>query len=319
MTNRRGLATISIFRLFQIAYTKSICSTIALYNGWNTARHVCRTKTLQSESSSPWSLFAKPSISDDDTSIRLKTLHEKLLLLGIEPTTLHTSAIQSIQDPCSGFDPQFGKSAIKTYRSYLTSSSSTNTTTIGIAKNMDIQLQASASRCAQQIDFLIKRHRSNEADWVRNIDKSMTTPISSTTAAVTSDRNLFPLILVLDHLRSAFNVGSLFRTADATGCSLVITIGITPHPGGGGHDKVSKSALGAERVVPHMHFSTMSEALEYLRTEKSNYTLIGMETTERSKSYTSLTYPKSGCVLILGNEVTGRFRSFLQKSYLYFS
>jgi tRNA G18 (ribose-2'-O)-methylase SpoU len=310
LPQKRWIAHFTFNRRLEIVYVICICLTITVCNGW-TLRCSWRTKILQSESL--LILFESPSA--DNELIRLQMLHDKLILLGIDPKNLHTSAIQSIHDPSSGYDPEFGKSAIKTYRSYLTSS-----TTYGTSQSMDIQFQASASRCAQQIDFLIKRHRSSEADWVRHLDKSMTatTLTSATTATSTLDRKVFPLILVLDHLRSAFNVGSLFRTADATGCSLVITIGITPHPGGGGQEKVSKSALGAERVVPHTHFPTMSDAIDFLRTEKPNYCLIAMETTERSKSYTTLTYPKSGCALILGNEVTGTFGLIALKKKSFF-
>ena len=226
-------------------------------------------------------LFSGSNASD---SIRESTLHAQLSSLGVDATLLHGSALQSVQDPSQGYDVRFGKSAIKTYRAFLAST---------VGRENDLQLQAAASRCAQQVDFLMKRHKSSEAEWVRHVDTK-------------EDRTVYPLILVLDNVRSAFNVGSLFRTADATGCSMVITTGITPHPGGGGADKLSKSALGAERVVPHLHFTTMAEALDYLRSDKSDYTVIGMETTEKSKQYTSLAYPKDGCALILGNEVTGK-------------
>ena len=135
------------------------------------------------------------------------------------------------------------------------------------------------------------------------------------------NRRIFPLILVLDNVRSAFNVGSIFRTADACGCLEIITTGITPHPGGNGAEKLSKSALGAERILPTRHFSTTQQALDYLRSERPRVMLVGMETTERSKIYTELQYPGSGVkvtndnleessslpgvALFLGNEVSG--------------
>jgi 23S rRNA (guanosine2251-2'-O)-methyltransferase len=124
----------------------------------------------------------------------------------------------------------------------------------------------------------------------------------------------FPLILVLDNLRSAANVGSIYRSADACGCLQILTTGITPHPYGNGDDKLSKSALGAERVVPTKHFDTTLHALEYLRRERPEVVLIGMETTERSKCYTEIVYPVpsledpkngAGVALFLGNEVSG--------------
>ncbi len=134
-------------------------------------------------------------------------------------------------------------------------------------------------------------------------------------------RRIFPLIVVLDNVRSAFNVGSIFRTADACGCLEIVTTGITPHPNGSGAEKISKSALGADRVIATRHFVTTKQAVEYLRTDKPNVMLVGMETTERSKCYTDIKYPGSdicieygqvmdgsklkGVALFLGNEVSG--------------
>lgn len=248
--------------------------------------------------------------NDNDKSIRLSTLHSQLSLLGVDANELHQAALQSIQDPSQGYDMRFGKSAIKTYRAHLlTTTTNTSTPTTSSVDNEFelLQRQAAASRVARQVDFLIKRHKSSEAEWVRHLDDTnkQETTFTSTTNKRKNRTTSFPLILVLDNVRSALNVGSLFRTADATGCSLVITTGITPHPNGNGADKLAKSGLGAERVVPHLHLPTMLDALDYLRREKCGYTVIGMETTEKSKQYTLMTYPKDGCALILGNEVTG--------------
>jgi len=118
----------------------------------------------------------------------------------------------------------------------------------------------------------------------------------------------FPLTIVLDNLRSAFNVGSIFRTADACGCKEVITTGITPHPFGAGAGKLSKTALGADFVVPSRHFTKTISAIEALRKENAGEIyIVGLETTEKSQCYTSVSYPRNGggTVVVLGNEVTG--------------
>lgn len=128
-----------------------------------------------------------------------------------------------------------------------------------------------------------------------------------------SKTKTFPLVLVLDNLRSAANVGSIYRSADACGCLEILTVGITPHPNGNGEDKLAKSALGAERVVLTKHFDTIIHALEYLRKERPFFRLIGMETTERFKCYTHIEYSRPsidtedspGVALFLGNEVSG--------------
>lgn len=199
-----------------------------------------------------------------------------------------------------GFDSRFGKSAIKAYRSYIDPKPSRIESVE--RENVDV----ASSRYARQIDFLSKRHRSREAEWVRHIDTA-------------EHGRTFPLILVLDNVRSAANVGSIYRSADACGCSEILTAGITPHPNGNGAEKLAKSALGAERIVASRHFATTKQALEFLRAERPNLLLVGMETTERSKCYTEVRYPSPsvdtsdnddtamspGVALFLGNEVSG--------------
>jgi tRNA(Leu) C34 or U34 (ribose-2'-O)-methylase TrmL len=207
--------------------------------------------------------------------------------LEIDAQELDQAAISSLEDPTMGYDNRYGKSAIRTYRSFLFSTKQPTTLST-------ISATAAANRCARQIQFLLNRHKSHQVEFVRHHD----TPQQFA-------RRTFPIILLLDNVRSAFNVGSIFRTADACGVSLVVTVGITPHPGGSGQEKLTKSALGAERLVPSFHFATTRQAMEFLRNEKSDYQIIGMETTERSQIYSDYLYPASGVVLLLGNEVTG--------------
>lgn len=216
---------------------------------------------------------------------RAECLCQQLCLVGVNADGVHHAALRSIEDPTSGYDSEFGKSAIRTYRAFV------------YPKNKDeeedaLMLKASAGRSARQIDFLIKRHLSHQTEWIRHHD------------TIRDRRQVFPLILILDNVRSAFNVGSLYRTADAAGCQAVLTCGITPHPNGSGADKLTKSALGAEHVLDTRHFGTTREAIEYLRENEPGYTIIGMETTKQSHIYSSVQYSEK-VALILGNEVTG--------------
>ena len=215
----------------------------------------------------------------------MDALHEELSKLNICATLLKDANLQAVENPTAGYDGRYGKSAIRTYRSFIYRKSSD--------ENNSVDVSVLAARCARQIDFLIKRHNSHEAEWVRHTD------------AAEETRQTFPLIILLDNVRSAFNVGSLFRTADACGCSQVITTGISPHPGGSGAEKLTKSALGADRMVPSRHFDTTLQAIKTLREEFPDWKLIGMETTRHSVVYTGFQYPKEGTILVLGNEVTG--------------
>ncbi|MEP6747824.1 MAG: TrmH family RNA methyltransferase, partial [Bacteroidota bacterium] len=67
-----------------------------------------------------------------------------------------------------------------------------------------------------------------------------------------------PVIAVLENVRSAYNVGSVLRTADAFLLEAVYTTGYTAHPP---HKEISKTALGADESVTSKHFSTAVEAI----------------------------------------------------------
>lgn len=233
------------------------------------------------------------SISDDETSgieQRKKLLHASLSELGMDADGLEAAAVQSSNDG------RYGTSVIKTCRSFYTN------------EKLSGDLRAAALRTARQIQFLYepyaqfvfsliglcryKRHESHKAEWIRHHDQ------------VQKQIQRFPLILVLDNVRSATNVGNLFRTADAVGCSSVITVGITPHPNGSGAEKLAKSALGAEITVASRHFASLVAAIHHLRTEYSQYQILGVETTEKSIQYTDFSFGDA-VALVLGNEVTG--------------
>lgn len=69
------------------------------------------------------------------------------------------------------------------------------------------------------------------------------------------------MIIVLDNIRSAWNVGSIFRTCDALGAQLIL-IGYTPRPLGATLNLIKKTAIGAEHTVEWRYFETAREALE---------------------------------------------------------
>ncbi len=109
----------------------------------------------------------------------------------------------------------------------------------------------------------------------------------------------FPLILILDNVRSVYNVGSIFRSSETARLQEVVTCGITPHPP---HEKLSKTALSSVEYVASRHFDSTLEAVKTLKAE--GVQVYGMETTSKSVSYAQARYPKPSA-LILGNELTG--------------
>ncbi|GKY94896.1 hypothetical protein MPSEU_000454500 [Mayamaea pseudoterrestris] len=233
-----------------------------------------------------------------DVSIRRDLLHTNLESIDINANELNDAAIQSMTNPTNGYDGRYGKSAIKTYRAFLYPKTKSDP-----ALTMDsTKLQAAARRTSLQIQFLLARHKSHQAEWVRHHD--LTDPTDD--ASSSSSTSKFPLMLLLDNLRSAQNVGSLFRTADAAGLDQVVTCGITPHPNGSGADKLRKTALGADAIVDSIHFETTKRGIAYVRESKPDYAIIGMETTEQSTVYTDYDFSShAGVCLVLGNEVTG--------------
>ena len=104
---------------------------------------------------------------------------------------------------------------------------------------------------------------------------------------------------MLEDIRSVYNVGSIFRTADGLGASRIYLTGYTACPP---RDDLSKTALGADKTVPWIHFKDSLDALKDL--EKNNITPIVVEQTINSTSLYDFDFEFPVCV-ILGNEVNG--------------
>lgn len=119
-------------------------------------------------------------------------------------------------------------------------------------------------------------------------------------------RRLVELILVLPNIRSRFNVGSIFRTADGAGVAKIFLCGITPTPP---HDKIAKVALGAEKTMSWEYFRQTAPLLKKLRA--ANYHMVALEQSARSIPYTSFR-PAGKIALVLGNEVTGLPKQWLK-------
>ena len=109
------------------------------------------------------------------------------------------------------------------------------------------------------------------------------------------------IILILDNIRSRENVGSIFRTADAAGVSKIYLCGITPIPP---HEKISKTALGAETFVSWEYRKQTWRFLLELKNQNSKIKIIGLEQTKESVDIFKFK-PKFPLVLVVGNEVNG--------------
>lgn len=109
------------------------------------------------------------------------------------------------------------------------------------------------------------------------------------------------IVLVLDNVRSAHNVGSAFRTSDAFKVDKIHLCGICACPPSA---EIHKSALGAEDSVPWEYTQDTMALVERLRTK--GYIIISIEQTEKSVSLEKfIPEPGRKYALIFGNEVDG--------------
>ncbi len=109
----------------------------------------------------------------------------------------------------------------------------------------------------------------------------------------------FPLYGVLDNLRSAHNVGSIFRTSDGANISELALCGYTPQPP---HRHLSKTALGSVDVVPWRAFESTAESIEHYKSQ--GIFVAALELSESSSPLweAPLSFPLA---LVVGNEVEG--------------
>ena len=123
-------------------------------------------------------------------------------------------------------------------------------------------------------------------------------------------KSKFQIYLVVDNVRSALNVGSIFRTADAFAIAEVILVGITARPP---HKEILKTALGSTASVAWHYFDTSMEAIEYLNGKQAE--IWPLEQTDQSEPLDQLKIePDQIIAFVLGNEVDGVHENFLQSA-----
>ena len=110
-----------------------------------------------------------------------------------------------------------------------------------------------------------------------------------------------PVIVVLENIRSAYNVGSVFRTSDAFLAEAIYLIGYTAQPS---HKEIKKTALGAEETVTWKHFETAGEAIAALR--ENGYAIYAVEQAMGSYKLNTGDFDKEEkMAVIFGNEKAG--------------
>ena len=110
-----------------------------------------------------------------------------------------------------------------------------------------------------------------------------------------------PIVVVLDHVRSLYNVGSVFRSSDAFRIEGVCLCGITAQPP---HPEIHKTALGAEESVSWKYFEHTEDAVSWLK--QLGYKVLAVEQCEGStKLQDFVRQPEEKYAVVLGNEVKG--------------
>jgi len=191
---------------------------------------------------------------------------------------------------------------LKAYNTYLRPRSRSQTQTV--------------ENAAHQIAFLNRHEKARRETQLRNTD-------NAARARRAAGLESHPLILILDNIRSAENVGSIFRTADCARCQEIITCGFTPNPLS--TSKIQKTAFGAEESISSRHISSTKEALLDLKQKYQHDELLiwALETHDTAITHINSPLPtlhhdtdpsdekgekrkrKVYLALLLGNEVTG--------------
>lgn len=119
--------------------------------------------------------------------------------------------------------------------------------------------------------------------------------------------------LIIHDIRSAYNVGSIFRTADAAGVDCLYLTGFTPTPidrFGRDRKDIQKSALGAEKTV---HWEQKTRVIALIKKlKKEGFFVVAVEQASHARDYKTIKI-NHPIVFIFGNEVSGLSQKILNE------
>lgn len=110
----------------------------------------------------------------------------------------------------------------------------------------------------------------------------------------------FPIYVLLDNIRSLYNVGSIFRTSDGARITKLFLTGYTPCPP---RKEIDKTALDSTQTVPWEYYKNPIDAIEKIKAE--NIKICLLEHTTESQPYFNITKNDFPLCLVVGNEITG--------------
>ena len=120
-----------------------------------------------------------------------------------------------------------------------------------------------------------------------------------------------PLYLVCENVRSLYNVGALFRTAEGAGVTRLYLVGYTPQPP---RPEIAKVALGAERSVPWEHWAQGWRLIERLKGQGVQIVALENHVAGRISTNYRRFRPRFPLALLVGNEVSGLSVGLLRRS-----
>ncbi len=132
------------------------------------------------------------------------------------------------------------------------------------------------------------------------------TAIRNVMKASRDDWNPIELSIMLQDWSDPYNVGGMFRVADACGITELICTGKTVVPP---HPQVAVTSMGSHRRVDFRHFDGHEEAA--LAAKSEGYSLVAVEVTDGTQHYMRYAYPEKVC-LVLGNEQIGVYQQILK-------
>ena len=127
-------------------------------------------------------------------------------------------------------------------------------------------------------------------------------------------KNKKEIVVILHDIRSSYNVGSVFRTAEAAGVAKIFLTGIPPLPVdrfGRAQKEIAKTALGAEGIISWEHAPHINKVIAELK--KSHFCVIAVEQAKNAREYTKIKC-KQKTAFIFGNETKGLTSAVLRKS-----
>jgi len=117
-----------------------------------------------------------------------------------------------------------------------------------------------------------------------------------------------PVVVLLDNIRSTYNVGSIFRTSDGAMIDKLFLTGYTPHPP---NKEILKTALGSTNSVKWEFHKDALTVIHQLK--KEGYKICALELTESPKMYYDVSARHFPLCLVVGNEITGVSQKLLDE------